>query len=126
MVNKSNVRLTFNFNDPHLEPQEKDEQVQWFMAELKEMDEIENVAPVSDPYPPEGNKALSGFLLGMLTAELNIENTKKIFRFVGDRLGGKPIQLEVEANGKKLKVSAHSREELELAIKAAQEFIADK
>ncbi|PHJ67523.1 hypothetical protein VF14_05285 [Nostoc linckia z18] len=126
MANKSNVRLTFNFNDPNLEPGEQDEQVQWFITELKEMDEIENVARVYDPNPPEGNKALGGFLLGMLTAEFNIENTKKLFSFLGDRLGGKSIQLEVEANGKKLKVSAHSREELELAIKAAQEFIADK
>ncbi|MEH2279976.1 MAG: hypothetical protein V7K90_01330 [Nostoc sp.] len=126
MVNKSNVRLTFNFNDLNLEPTEQDEQVQWFIAELKEMDEIENVARVHDPNPPEGNKALGAFLVGMLTAEFNIDNTKKLFRFLGDRLGGKSIQLEVEANGKKLKVSAHSREELELAIKAAQEFIADK
>jgi hypothetical protein len=124
MANKSNVRLTFNFNDINLEPTEQDQQVQWFIAELKEMDEIENVARVHDPNPPEGNKALGCFLVGMLTAEFNIDNTKKLFRFLGDRLGGKSIQLE--ANGKKLKVSAHSRVELELAIKAAQEFIADK
>ncbi|MEH2170871.1 MAG: hypothetical protein V7K41_30310 [Nostoc sp.] len=126
MANKSNVRLTFNFTDLNLEPREQDEQVQWFISELKEMDEIENVARVYDPNPPEGNKALGGFLIGMLTAEFNVESTKKLFRFLGDRLGGKSIQLEVEANGRKLKVSASSREELELAIKAAQEFIADK
>jgi hypothetical protein len=34
------------------------------------------------------------------------------------------IELSVEANGKKLRVKAHSREELEAAIKAAQDFIA--
>jgi hypothetical protein len=43
--------------------------------------------------------------------------------FLGDRLGGKPIELSVEANGRKLTVKAHSREELEMAIKAAQDFI---
>ncbi|WP_392477934.1 hypothetical protein [Nostoc sp. C110] len=126
MPNKSNVRLTLNFNDLNLEPREQDEQAQWFITELKEMDEIENVTRVYDANPPEGNKALGGFLVGMLIAEFNAENTKKIFRFLSDRLGGKSIQLELEANGMKLKVSAHSREELELAIKAAQEFIAAK
>jgi len=43
--------------------------------------------------------------------------------FLGDRLGGKPIELQVEDNGRKLSVKAHSREELEAAIKAAQAFI---
>jgi hypothetical protein len=42
---------------------------------------------------------------------------------LGDRLGGKPIELSVEANGKKLTVKAHSRDELAAAIKAAQDFV---
>jgi hypothetical protein len=92
-------------------------------AEFKEVDEVEKVDCVRDPNPPEGNKALGGFLVGLLTAEVSAKNAKKLFGFLGDRLGGKPIELEVEANGKKLKVSAHSREELEAAIKAAQDFV---
>ena len=44
--------------------------------------------------------------------------------FLGDRLGGKPIEFTVEGNGKKLSVKANSREELEFAIKAAQDFLA--
>jgi len=38
-------------------------------------------------------------------------------------LGNKSIELEVEANGKKLKVKASSREELLAAIQAAEEFV---
>ena len=62
-------------------------------------------------------------MLGLLTAEVSAENSKKLLGFLRDCLGGKPIELEVEANGKRLKVSAHSREELEAAIKAAQDFV---
>jgi hypothetical protein len=88
------------------------------------MDEVETVDRVLDPNPPEGNKALGGFLVGLLTAEVNATNAKKLMGFLGDRLGDKPIELSVEANGKKLTVKAHSREELQDAIQAAQDFIA--
>jgi len=112
------------FNDLDLESEERDEQAQRLMTELKQMDEIEEINRVIDPNPPEGNKAVGGFLAGLLMAEVNVGNAKKMLGFLGDRLGGKPIELSVEGYGKKLTVKAHSREELEAAIKAAQEFVA--
>jgi hypothetical protein len=118
------IKLTIHFTDPDLKPEEQDEQVQRFMTELKQRDEVETVNRVLDPNPPEGNKALGGFLVGLLAAEVNVANAQKLMGFLGDRLGGKPIELAVEANGKKLTVKAHSREELEAAIKAAQDFVA--
>lgn len=123
MTFTSSIKLTINFNDPSLEPEEKDEQVKRLIAELKQIDEVESVERVLDPNPPEGNKSLGGFLIGLLMAEVNTANAKKLLRFLGDRLSGKPIELSVEANGKKLTVKAHSREELEVAIKAAQDFV---
>jgi len=93
------------------------------MPELKQMDEVA-VDRVLDPNPPEGNKAIGGMLVGLLTAQVSPVNAQKLMGFLGDRLGGKPIELAVEANGKKLTVKAHSREELEAAIKAAQKFAA--
>ena len=123
MNDQSSIKLTIAFDDPDLEPEERDEQAQRFLAELKQVDEVESVERLLDPNPPEGNKSLGGFLVGMLLAEVNLANGKKLLGFLGDRLGGKPIELSVEANGRKLTVKAHSREELEAAIKAAQEFI---
>jgi hypothetical protein len=123
MNDQSSIKLTIAFDDPDLEPEERDEQAQRFLAELKQVDEVESVERMLDPNPPEGNKSLSGFLVGMLLAEVNPVNGKKLLGCLGDRLGGKPIELSVEANGRKLTVKAHSREELEAAIKAAQEFI---
>ncbi|NJP12462.1 MAG: hypothetical protein HC866_25815 [Leptolyngbyaceae cyanobacterium RU_5_1] len=124
MTTNSNIKLTIAFNDPDLNSDERDEQSQRFIAELKQMDELETVDRVLDPNPPEGNKALGGFLVGLLMAEVNVANAQKLLGFLGDRLGGKPIELAVEANGKKLTVKAHSREELAAAIKAAQDFVA--
>jgi len=123
MTDISNVKLTIAFNDPDLDAEEREEQAQQFMAELQQMDEVE-VDRVLDPNPPEGNKAVGAILIGLLTAQVNKENAQKVMGFLGDRLGNKAIELEVEANGKKLKVKASSREELEAAIAAAQKFAA--
>lgn len=116
------VKLTVDFNDPELEPEERDEQARRLITELRDIDEV-TVDRILDPHPPVGNKAGGGFLVGLLTAEATITNAKKLMGFLGDRLGGKSIELTVESNGKKLSVKASSREELDYAIKAAQDFI---
>jgi hypothetical protein len=123
MTQQSNIKLTIYFHDPELEPEEREREVQGLFSELQEVDEIEIVARTQDPNPPSDAKAVGSFLIGLLTAEVRIENAKKLLGFLGNRLGGKPIELEVEACGKRLKVSAHSREELEVAIKAALDFV---
>lgn len=123
MTQDANVKVTIHFVDPDLDSEDRDRQAQQLLRELRDLDEVESVERVVDPNPPEGNKALGGFLVGLLTAEVNLQNIKALFGFLGDRLGNKPIELEVEGNGKKLKLSASSREELEAAVKAAQEFI---
>jgi hypothetical protein len=120
---ENNIKFTIAFNDPDLDSEERDEQAQRLMTELKQMDEVK-VDRVLDPHPPEGNKAIGGMLVGLLTAQVSVANAQKLMGYLGDRLGGKPIELSVEANGKKLTVKAHSREELEAAIKAAQDFVA--
>lgn len=123
MTDHSNITLTIAFNDPDLKNEDLEEQAQNLFTQMRNLDEIETVDRVLDPNPPEGNKAVGAILVGLLTAQVNKANAQKLMGFLGDRLGGKPIELEVEANGKKMKVSAHSREELVSAIEAAQKFI---
>ena len=124
MADESNVTLTIVFNDPNLDSEELEEQAQNLLAQMKDLDEIETVDRVLDPNPPEGNKAVGAILVGILTAQVNKENAQKVMGFLFDRIGPKPIELEVEANGKKLKVKASSQAELMAAIEAAQKFVA--
>ena len=123
MPPNSNIKLTIAFADLDLDAEERDEQAQQLMSELKQIDEVETVDRVLDPNPPEGNKAIGGFLVGLLMAEVNVANAKNLMGFLGDRLSGKTIELEVEGNGKKLKVKASSRDELKAAIAEAERFI---
>jgi hypothetical protein len=89
----ANIKLTIAFNDPDLDSEERDEQAQRLITELKQMDEVERIDRISDPHPPEGNKALGGFLPGWLMAEVSVANAQKLVGFLGDRLGNKPIEL---------------------------------
>ncbi|KAM3104278.1 hypothetical protein ACKFKH_27140 [Phormidesmis sp. 146-20] len=124
MPENSSIKFTIAFNDPALDSEELEEQAQNLLAQMKDLDEIETVDRVLDPNPPEGNKAVGAILVGLLTAQVNKGNAQKVMGFLSDRLGNKPIELEVEANGKKLKVKASSQAELMAAIEAAQKFVA--
>jgi hypothetical protein len=126
MTASSNIKLTIQFTDPQLDAEERDEQAQLLIDELKDIDEIDRVDRVIDPTPPpEGSKAIGTYLVGLLMAQMNIDNAKKAFEFLRDRLGNKSIEFTIEANGKKLSVKASSREELDYAIQAAEKFIAE-
>jgi hypothetical protein len=122
-TDSSNVNVVIAFTDPAMDVEEREAEAQNLLDQMQELEEVEDVDRILDPYPPEGNKALGGFLIGMLTAEVNPVNVKKIMGFLGDRLSGKTIEMEVEANGRKLKVKASSQAELISAIEAAQKFI---
>lgn len=124
MTEQSNVKFTITLSDPGLDEEELDEATRNLLQEMKELDEVEQASLVKVEQAPEGSKPLVGFVLGMLQAEVSIQNIKKLLGFLGDRLGSKPIEIEVEApNGRKLKVKASSREELLVAIKAAEDFV---
>ncbi len=125
MLDTSIIKVSITFNDPELDSEEREEQAQRLITELRQMDEVEDVGRVLDSSPPEGNKAIGGFLAGLLTALVNGKNAGKLLEYLGDRLGGKPIQMEVEKNGKKLTVKVYSREELAAAVIAAKEFLAE-
>lgn len=123
-MTQSNIKLTIALKDSDLDEEELDEITQNLLQQMRRLDEVEQADRLLDPNPPEGNKSLGGFLVGILTAEVNPANIKALMGFLSDRLGGKQIEMEVEANGKKLKVKASSQKELLAALEAAQQFVA--
>lgn len=122
MTTEANVRLTIRFSDPNLDDLGRDEAIRYLMVQFKEVDGV-RVSRVVDSNPPAGNKAAAGFLVDVLTADVNFANVKAAFGFLKNCLANKPIELEVEAAGRKLKVKANTLQELESAIKSAQAFI---
>ena len=122
MSSESSIKLTIALANPDLDPEEQEQETRNLLREIKDFD-VESAELVAVTETPTGSKSVGGFLLGVLQAEVSFANFKSLLGFLGDRLGNKPIELEVEANGKKLKVKAHSQQELLMAIQAAEKFV---
>ena len=124
MASEPNVTLTIDLNDPDLDAEETDEAIQNLLAQMRELDEIEAVDRVFDPNPPADNKAIGGFVVGLLMAEVSVANFKKLGAFLGDRLGNKPIKLKVKApDGREMELEASSQAEFDYAYQKAQAFL---
>ena len=126
MSDQSTVKFTIAFNDPELDSEDLEAQAQNMLVQMRDLDDIEAVERVVDPNPPAGSKAMGAIIVGLLTAQVNKENAQRAMSFLGERLINKPIELEVEANDRKLKVKASNRAELQAAIEAAQKFVAEQ
>lgn len=135
MASISNVQIAVvpkgdNFNvtidlrsDPDLAPEELEALTQRLLQQMGAIDEVEQVNRVRDSNPPAGSKPLdAAFIVGLLSAEVNIQNIKALLGFLWERLNGRPIELKVEANGKKLEVKAYSQQDLLAAVDAAKNF----
>ena len=120
----NNIGITIALKSSDLDDQELQDSIQNLLPQLREVDGVEQANLIAVEEIPEGAKSVGGFLIGMLKAEVNPVSIKSLFSFLGDRLSGKTIEMEVEANGKKLKVKASNQAELMAAIQAAREFVA--
>jgi len=123
MTTVSTVKFTIAVNDPELDVEEKQEIVQNWLNQLSNLEEVERVERTEDLNPEEGSKPGIAFLVGMLTAEVNVKNIKTFLGFLSDRLGDKPIKVFVEANNKKVEIEASSRQELLEAERIVKEIL---
>ena len=123
MADKSDIKFIISFTDPELNLEERDEQAQKLLNQIKGLDELEEAGCVLDPNPPAGNKALGGFLPGIIKAVIEISQIKQFMDFLGDRLAGQTIEMEVTGNGKSLKVKVSNQAELKEAVQAAEQFV---
>ncbi|MEH2145012.1 hypothetical protein, partial [Nostoc sp.] len=108
---ESNVKLTIGLSNPDLDAEEQERETRNLLREIKDLD-VESAELVAVTEIPEGARSVGGFLVGVLQTEVSLANFKKLLGYLGDRLGNKNIELEVEANGKKLKVKARACHQL--------------
>ena len=116
------MKVTIEFVDPELDSEDKDAEVQRLLSHARILDSIK-VSRAIDPNPTQESKNIGSFIVGKLTAEIDGDNAQRFFHFVRARLSKKPIEMEVESNGRRLKLKASSPEELAFAVQQALLFI---
>ncbi|BAY20997.1 hypothetical protein NIES2100_07410 [Calothrix sp. NIES-2100] len=124
MADTSDIKLTITFIDQDLDAEEKDEEAERLLSQMKELDEVEEVNRVAEIDAPVGSKSVTGYVVGQVMAIVKSESVQQVWGFLTDRLGSKPIEIELELtkDSKKVKVKASSRKELEAAVNAIQEI----
>jgi hypothetical protein len=125
MTQSTNARVTISFQDPELDEISLQEITQNLCHQITEVYGVEQADMIAVKSAPEGSRAIGGFLLGMLTAEVSPASIKALFSFLSDRLGGKVIEMAIETpDGKKLSIKASSKAEFDFATQQAKEFLA--
>jgi len=127
MATISNVQVTISLAELGLDDEELQTEVENLLPQLRQVDGVEDADLVAVENAPKGTKSISGFVWGLLKAQVNASNIKTLFKFLSDRFGNKPIKLVVEApDGRKINLEADSLEKFEIAFQKAQDFLNNK
>lgn len=123
MTDTRTIQFTFAVNDPELEDAERQEIARKLLRELRQLDEVENVDFAKDSELEPGARSVLATLVGVLTAEVSIENIQKVLGFIGDRIPNKPVVIKVKVGEQEVEIEAKSRKELEDAQRVVRQLL---
>ncbi len=114
MTDAADIELTIDFNDPEASSEKLEKLTQSLWQQMRALEGV-RVERVLDPNPPEGNRSLGAFLLGVLNAEVSVANLKMALEFLNGRLSGKPIKIKGSANGREVEIEVRTQADLLVA-----------
>ena len=123
MTDQQTIQFTFAVNDPGLEDAERQEIARKLLRELRQLDEVEKVDFAKDSELEPGARSVLATIVGVLTAEVSIENIQKVLGFIGDRIPNKPVIIKVKVGEKEVEIEVKSRKELEDAEKVVRQLL---
>ncbi|NEP81015.1 MAG: hypothetical protein F6K39_24355 [Okeania sp. SIO3B3] len=120
-----NIQLTISLSDPKLEEEKLQTETEDILSEIKEFDGIQKADLISIETAEPNAKSIGGFLVGILTAEINAKNLKALVGYLGDRLSGKTVKIKAEGNGRKIDIEVGNLEDLKKALAEVDDFLKD-
>jgi hypothetical protein len=123
MTDTRTIQFTFAVNDPELEDAQRQEIAQKLLRDLRQLDEVEKADFAKDRYLEAGAKSVLSTIVGVLTAEVSIENIQKVLGFIGDRIPNKPVVIKVKVGEQEVEIEAKSRKELEDAERVVRQLL---
>ena len=117
------VQVTITLSAPGLKDEELQDAVQNLQLELQEVQGVTDadLIPVEQAAP--NSKGIGGFLLGGLKALVKLKHLKTLVNFLGNNLFGQTVKIEVEGNGKKLKLELNRPEDIDKVMPQLERFI---
>ena len=117
------VEFTFGLDEPELEDEEQLKFSKRLLRELRNLDEVERVDRTENLDTEVGSKPGFATLLGILTAQVSVENIKGFLGFLGDRLQDKTIKGKIKVGENEIEFKVKSRQELAEFEKTALRLI---
>jgi len=83
---ETSIQVNISLEDSQLNDEQLQEATENLRDEVKEVEGVQKADLVPVETAPPDSKSVGGFLVGILTAEINAKNIKTLVRFLGDRL----------------------------------------
>lgn len=122
-MSETSVQVKITLSDPDLKDEELQDAVQNLQWELQEVQGITDAEFIPVEQAPPNSKGIGGFLLGGLKALVKLKHLKTLINFLGQNLFGKTVKIEVEGNGKKLKLELNRPEDIDKVMPQLENFI---
>ncbi|NES67732.1 MAG: hypothetical protein F6K24_22070 [Okeania sp. SIO2D1] len=118
-----NIQLTISLSDSKLEEDKLEEDTRYILSEIEKFDGVQKADLMSIETAEPHAKSIGGFLVGILSAEINAKNLKALVGYLGDRLSGKTVKIKAEANGRKIDIEVGNLEDLNKALAEVDNFL---
>jgi hypothetical protein len=118
-----NAQLTIGLIDDKLDDEEKDTLARRILAEMRKLDEIEQLGLAVKPEQDlDAKSGILETLIGVLTMDISLDNLREVFGCL-NRFSDQTIELEVESEDRRIKIKVRDQSGLEKAFELAQEFL---
>ncbi|MEO0989122.1 MAG: hypothetical protein AAFY20_26810 [Cyanobacteria bacterium J06639_14] len=124
------VWLTIDWREAAPEVPEAQQEIftETLFREMNGFDEVERVERVADPDAPAGGMG-AGWLWSILTAEVTVENLKRLGKEIQKRLPGKPVKFTVKVGDREVSADNVRPDDLDATldklVAAAKELAKD-
>ncbi|NEO56289.1 MAG: hypothetical protein F6K54_26315 [Okeania sp. SIO3B5] len=118
-----NIQLTITLSDLKLEEERLQEDTRNILSEIQVFDGVQKADLISIEKAEPNAKSIGGFLVGILTTEINAKNLKALVGYLGDRLYGKTLKIKAEGNGRKIDIEVGNLEDLKKALAEVDNFL---
>lgn len=122
MTSPLNLFIDLNTAGLDLDRADLEQLSQILAQELQDGNLVETAQLARESDLPDGAKSgAAAFLMGILTAQVNGENLKKLVDFLGNRFYGTKLTFSYERNGQKVTIDYRTSEELQQRLQTLEQ-----